>query len=565
MTDEQMQNLQALRAVIGAVPSNIHEDDFVSVMQTFAKMMDNFGASSMFDVGPNYIHPVFEIAASSGHVIDGEEGIRSFLSMTRHMIGILKNIKDDDRWDGQGRYLLIDHETLWKMTYIQRYALRDVAEVYKDHALKENSYTHEDKLITNYYLQPDAQGATRRTVKEYAEDLRKAMEQSVQGVQSILSDQEIKGLITAPMHSFSADAAMKISNQQRDLFLNAQQIPDTKIREYFNRMVQEWNRTITTEMTGKETHAFYLQVMEFIDSFEGSIQSMGKLGFTPVEIALFHLDDVLNTTKDLSDKQRQGLLLIRSIIDALPKKGKFPEGDFIYLLQLFGIMIDSIGVQNNFDHSRQKGNYDIEIATSNGFVLKFQGEEYFNEFTSMARHVAELLGNIKDNDKWSNAGYLLIDNATFKKMTIQQQRVLTDIALIFEQRALRRINSEYKGHLITGIYLQPDARALRQPRLSVKIWAERLKKEMERAGQVLHTMVANAAMATTKGGIDLNSANLAMVIKRDGKGVPLPIAQQDMAQLSAIQGFDPQIIEIRPAVNVPIMSELQQKLQPSTT
>ena len=66
-----------------------------------------------------------------------------------------------------------------------------------------------------------------------------------------------------------------------------------------------------------------------------------------------------------------------------------------------------------------------------------------------------------------------------------------------------------------------------------------------------------------KGGIDFNAANLAMVIKRDGHGVPLPLAQQDMAQLSRLQGFDAQIIEIRPAIDVPIISELEQKLQTS--
>jgi len=63
------------------------------------------------------------------------------------------------------------------------------------------------------------------------------------------------------------------------------------------------------------------------------------------------------------------------------------------------------------------------------------------------------------------------------------------------------------------------------------------------------------------GGIDLNSANLNFQIKRDGRGVPLPLGQQDMAQLSRIQGFIPEIIEIKSAVNLPIISELQQKLQ----
>jgi hypothetical protein len=63
------------------------------------------------------------------------------------------------------------------------------------------------------------------------------------------------------------------------------------------------------------------------------------------------------------------------------------------------------------------------------------------------------------------------------------------------------------------------------------------------------------------GGIDFNAANMNLLVKRDGRGVPLPLVQQDMGQLSRIQGFIPEIIEIKPAVNVPILSELQQKLQ----
>ena len=67
-----------------------------------------------------------------------------------------------------------------------------------------------------------------------------------------------------------------------------------------------------------------------------------------------------------------------------------------------------------------------------------------------------------------------------------------------------------------------------------------------------------------KGGIDLNSANLNLqIIERDGRGVPLPLSQQDIAQLSRIQGFEAQIIEIQPALNLPILSELQQKLHSS--
>jgi len=58
------------------------------------------------------------------------------------------------------------------------------------------------------------------------------------------------------------------------------------------------------------------------------------------------------------------------------------------------------------------------------------------------------------------------------------------------------------------------------------------------------------------GGIDLNSANLHLVIKCDGHGVPLPLSQQDLAQLSNIEGLDPVILSIKPANSLPIFSEL---------
>ena len=70
--------------------------------------------------------------------------------------------------------------------------------------------------------------------------------------------------------------------------------------------------------------------------------------------------------------------------------------------------------------------------------------------------------------------------------------------------------------------------------------------------------VRNQAMAA-KGGIDLNSDNLDLQIKRDGKGVPLPLQFQDMEKLRGIEGFVPVIINIVPVVSLPFLSELQQR------
>lgn len=66
---------------------------------------------------------------------------------------------------------------------------------------------------------------------------------------------------------------------------------------------------------------------------------------------------------------------------------------------------------------------------------------------------------------------------------------------------------------------------------------------------------------TPKGGIDLNAENFSLDIKRDGKGVALPIAQQDMEKLNRIEGFVPRILEIKPVFNLPILSELEEKLK----
>ncbi len=61
------------------------------------------------------------------------------------------------------------------------------------------------------------------------------------------------------------------------------------------------------------------------------------------------------------------------------------------------------------------------------------------------------------------------------------------------------------------------------------------------------------------GGIDMNGGNFQMHIKRDGKGMPLPLPQQDMGMLKGIEGFEPAIIEISPFSTLPLLSELKQK------
>lgn len=71
----------------------------------------------------------------------------------------------------------------------------------------------------------------------------------------------------------------------------------------------------------------------------------------------------------------------------------------------------------------------------------------------------------------------------------------------------------------------------------------------------------NQVVVDRQGGIDLNAEHFDMLIKRDEKGVVLPFALQDLEKLQSIQGFTPRILEIKPAVNVPILSEIQERLK----
>ena len=57
-----------------------------------------------------------------------------------------------------------------------------------------------------------------------------------------------------------------------------------------------------------------------------------------------------------------------------------------------------------------------------------------------------------------------------------------------------------------------------------------------------------------KGGIDFNSANLDLQIRRDGNGVPLPVSEQNLDGIK-IDGLVPVILDIKPASSLPLFSE----------
>ncbi|MBF0489848.1 MAG: hypothetical protein HQL15_04435 [Candidatus Omnitrophica bacterium] len=90
--------------------------------------------------------------------------------------------------------------------------------------------------------------------------------------------------------------------------------------------------------------------------------------------------------------------------------------------------------------------------------------------------------------------------------------------------------------------------------------AEERKQDLPN-GKIESSDKEGALLDATKGGIDFNAANLNLQIKRDGKGVPLPIAQQDLENIN-INGLIPIILEIKPVIETPLLAQLQSGTEP---
>jgi hypothetical protein len=73
--------------------------------------------------------------------------------------------------------------------------------------------------------------------------------------------------------------------------------------------------------------------------------------------------------------------------------------------------------------------------------------------------------------------------------------------------------------------------------------SSRIGEEAQVVSSVAFTSTAEGDF--TKGGIDFDPTNMNLQIKRDGKGVPLPLPQQNLEQIN-IQGLFPVIINITP-------------------
>ncbi len=127
----------------------------------------------------------------------------------------------------------------------------------------------------------------------------------------------------------------------------------------------------------------------------------------------------------------------------------------------------------------------------------------------------------------------------------------TPIIIMTSDREINMIPDKYitQHHLVGIVSKRPDDGDFYDNLLDA------VKKEVEKieAGEKRQ----DAATSTNNlGGIDLNSANLDLQIKRDGNGIPLPMNLQPIETMH-IEGFVPVIINITPIKDLPFLSGIK--------
>ncbi len=144
------------------------------------------------------------------------------------------------------------------------------------------------------------------------------------------------------------------------------------------------------------------------------------------------------------------------------------------------------------------------------------------------------------------------------------EKLINPMLVVLEKSKLLRPFTNLKGEVV----LTFKENSITYDELSEVLNVDTKKSLLSRIKafeSLVNVLKANGVItkdsAMAKGGIDLNAQNFSLDIKRDGKGVALPIAEQDMEKLNRIEGFVPRILEIKPVFNLPILSELEEKLK----
>jgi hypothetical protein len=146
-------------------------------------------------------------------------------------------------------------------------------------------------------------------------------------------------------------------------------------------------------------------------------------------------------------------------------------------------------------------------------------------------------------------GFELIDDGKPHKVIVTMDDTrLTKLKLAVSNRIRAIMGFPVSDAQTPAAPIKPES-GIHEAVKDVPVDVTNVKVETVKAKPELETADADNAQLP-KGGIDMNSSNLNLQIKRDGMGVPLPFSQQPLENVR-IEGLIPVILNIQPASSVP--------------
>jgi len=601
------QNFKVIRKIINILPQNISRADFESVMKGFVQLIDELNWSGRVFFNETAIGAKGVIRTRiNGHDYYGIEAVEEFLSVMESIIKHLKNIPSGAQWDKDGVYDIVPIDRLTgenSLTEAQIQKIRDVAKHYEYRAVYTFGNYMPGEEVPRLYLNPGRYlkgRVPKLSVKTWTNRLLKDMQRDAQGMRTLINTSKetpdlamnspFKEDMLSAMSKWKlvegGDALTVIPKNAEDIWFDFGYFPSLKgiDEQVLHDFIFNLNQNGFLKVTGNEE-----TVVNF-DELKNKLDAVFPLKLTPGQRS--DLELILSPTKSRTFVFSNGRKL-----DVTPVKPGVYYLDFGKPLDIQTAMSQSQDLNDVFAATHK---FDATFITTNDAVLDVSTTKWEDIFKLWAdafdfeqkrlEKEEEMYAPLRINDELEKI-YKNRISPTAKDIDENSRRIVFnwDGSLIKEIDITRNVEpskydvsftipaqlNELPSRTHTMVVhserdlIKDDVEGVwGRIRLEVKIAAEKSKAEINameaRNSSNESPDKAQTASLLAKGGIDFNAVNLNLQIKRDGRGVPLPLARQDMAQLSNIQGFEPQIIEIQPAVNIPIISELQQKLQPSS-
>ncbi len=362
-------------------------------------------------------------------------------------------------------------------------------------------------------------------------------EASLRGV-TTLKDSLARGLKTIQDEwDVLKTGGSQLKRSRTDHVKTASEAAGTILYDYFrfspdvrNLFLQRSGPTLTNGVAD-----FQRSVVEFV----GKIRTAGNL-VDRIEDGVSISQGILDTADGALAQGQRALGLLEKIAQRRPDRAMAAERKVNNILFVDN---DPTTVQTTSIYLTTMGQYHVEGATSGQRALEMLSQRSYDLVVTSSLRGEGDIGVVKFTE-------ILAESFPKINFIIYSGDMGDAIPENVKSAAARVVPREHNSDNLLQVLREINGEKESGEAL------ERAPTQTVPKGKLLRPKFVGDSAMTTPGGIDLNPANLNLRIKRDGKGVPLPIGRQDMGQLNNIEGLVPVIIKIVPATYVPALSEL---------